>query len=210
MKITTHTARLLALCSLLFVGAPFASFAAMVKLESGSLDALKQETAVNVVYSYEGMQVGKFVNEKDYLDKKAAEYNQKEAGRGDTWRKAWVDDRASRFQPKFEELLNKQFSGSKTPLNFGAHPEAKYTLTVKTTFTEPGWNVAIMRQPALISATVLLVETQNQTSPVATLTITKATGMDAWGYDFDTGLRLQEGYAKAGKELGILIRKKIK
>jgi hypothetical protein len=187
-----------------------AGFAAMVKINSGSLDALKQESTVNVAYSYEGMRVGKFVNEKDYVDKKAAELNQKEAGRGDRWRQAWVDDRASRFQPKFEELLNKQLAALKKPVVFGAHPDAKYTLLVKTTFTDPGWNVGIMRRPALVSATVLLVETQNQNNVVATLTITKATGLDAWGFDYDTGTRLQESYAKAGKELGILIRKKIK
>lgn len=188
-----------------------ASFAAVVKLTSGSLDALKQESAVNVVYSYEGMRVGKFVNEKDYVDKKVAEFNQKEAGRGDRWRQAWVDDRASRFQPKFEELLNKQFSGSKQSLQFGAHPDAKYTLILKTTFMEPGWDVGISAHPALVSATVLLVETKNQTNTVASLTITKAKGMGVWeGQNYDAGGRLQESYAKAGKELGILIRKKIK
>ena len=187
-----------------------ASFAAMVKLTAGSLDVLKQESAVNVAYSYEGMRVGKFINEKDYVDKKVAELNQKEAGRGDTWRQTWVDDRASRFQPKFEGLLNRQFSGSKQSLQFGTHPDAKYTLILKTTFTETGWNAVVTRRPAMIDATVLLVETQNQTSPVATLTITKAPGRDAWGFDYDTGGRLQESYAKAGKELGILIRKKIK
>jgi hypothetical protein len=202
------TKRILILASLLLT--VNTSFAAMVKLTSGSLDVLKQETAVNVLYSYEGMGVGKSGSEKDYVDKKVAELNQKEVGRGDKWRQAWVDDRANRFQPKFENLLNKQLSGAKNPLTFGAHPDAKYTLILKTTFTEPGWNVAIARRPALISATVLLVETQNQTNPIATLTITKATGMDAWGVDYDTGYRLQESYAKAGKELGILIRKKIK
>ena len=181
----------------------------MVRLTSGSVDVLKQETAVNVVYSYEGMGVGEY-EEKDYVNKKVAEFNQKEAGRGDRWRQGWVDDRTSRFQPKFEELLNNQFSGSKHSLQFGAHPDAKYTLILKTTFTDPGWNVGIMRRPAFINATVLLVETKDQTNPVAKLTVTKAPGRDAWGFDYDTGARLQESYAKAGKELGILIRKKIK
>ena len=202
------TKRLFILASLLLT--VNASFAAMVRLTSGSLDVLKQETTVNIAYSYEGMRVGKLVNEKDYVDKKVADLNQKAAGRGDSWRLAWVDDRTSRFQPKFEELLNKYSSSSKQSLQFGAHADAKYTLIVKTTFTEPGWNVAVMRHPAFISATVLLVETKNQTNPVATLTITKAPGNDVWGNDYDTGQRLQESYAKAGKELGIFIGKKIK
>jgi hypothetical protein len=39
------------------------------------------------------------------------------------------------------------------------------------------------------------------------LTIVNAPGQDAMGFDYDTGLRLQEAYAKSGKEIGKLIVK---
>jgi hypothetical protein len=179
-------------------------------LKSGSLDFLRQEKQVNVAYSYDGMSVGKFVREQDYVDKKVAEYNKKEPGRGDKWREAWVNDRAARFQPKFETLLNHHVAEKLKDLKFGADPGAKYTLLLKTTALEPGYNVAISRRPALVSAEAIFCETQNRNNTVAVVSIEKATGMDFWGVDFDTGYRIQEAYAKAGKELGILIGKNLK
>ncbi len=62
---------------------------------------------MNVEYDYSEFGVGKFVTEQEYLDKKSAEYNAKEAGKGDAWKKAWVEDRKYRYEPKFEELFNK-------------------------------------------------------------------------------------------------------
>jgi hypothetical protein len=197
---------------LLVAAAGFATGCSPLKIsmKSGSLGFLKQEKQVNVEYSYEGMRVGKFVNEQEYIDKKVAEYNQKEAGRGDQWRQAWLDDRTRRFQPHFEELLNKQFAGTSKDLKFGAYKDAKYTLILKTTFTEPGWNAAIMRSPAFIDVEASFLETQSRVNTLAVVTITKSPGADVWGFDFDAGQRLQESYAKAGKELGKFINKKTK
>jgi hypothetical protein len=182
----------------------------MVELKTGSLDSLKQAKQINLEYVYDGMRVGKFDREEDYVAQKVADYNKKQEGRGDRWREGWIDDRAGRYQPKFYELLNKYVSGEKGDLQFGSFKDAKYTLILKTTFTEPGWNVGIMRHPAFISADAILVETQNRTNVLAVITITKSPGNDAWGNDYDTGERIQEAYAKAGKELGIFISKKIK
>jgi hypothetical protein len=185
-------------------------YAGIINLKSGSLAFLKGETQVNVEYSYEGMRVGKFAHEQEYLDKKAAEYNKKEPGRGDRWRQAWVADRAEKFQPKFGELLDRFLAIHKSNLRFGSFKDSKYTLILRTTFTEPGWNVGIARHPALISAEAVFLETQNRAKPLATLTITKSPGRDFMGFDYDTGYRVQESYAKAGKELGIFISKKVK
>ena len=182
----------------------------MVNLKSGSLSPLRQEKTVNVEYSYEGMRVGKFINEQEYVDKKIADYNQKEPGRGERWRQAWVDDRTRRFQPKFELLLNKVLGEKGKYLKFGDYKNARYTLILKTTFTEPGWNVAVMRHPAFIDAEAVFLETQNRVNTTAVITITKSPGADAWGFDFDTGQRLQESYAKAGKELGKFLSEHVK
>jgi hypothetical protein len=68
----------------------------------------------------------------------------------------------------------------------------------------------MIRHPAQIDADAVFVETQNRANPLATLTITKSPGQGAMGFDWDTGYRLQESYAKAGKELGIFISRKLK
>ncbi|MEP7107247.1 MAG: hypothetical protein ABI760_04680 [Ferruginibacter sp.] len=97
------------------------SMAQKLKLTEGDLSALKSETSINFEFTYDHMSVGKYDTEQEYLEKKTAEYNKKEPGKGDAWAKSWVTDRQSRFEPKFIELFTKssEMSESKT---------AKYTI----------------------------------------------------------------------------------
>lgn len=83
---------------------------------------------------------------------------------------------------------------------------AKYTLIFKTTRTEPGYNVVVSRKDASIDGEVSIVETANPSNVIATLTISNAPGRVFGGVDYDTGLRLQEAYAMAGKKLGKYIK----
>lgn len=152
-----------------------------VRLQSGSLGFLKQQQIINVEYDY--------TQAPDSL--------------------AWLDSRATRFQPKFEELLNKQLA-DKSRLRFAPAPESAYTLVLKTQDLQPGWNAFISARPALLTAEAVFVETGSRANTLATVTLVNMTGMDAVGVAFDDRWRMQEAYAKAGKELGILIRKKIK
>jgi DNA repair exonuclease SbcCD nuclease subunit len=141
------------------------------------------------------MKVGKYDKEADYVANKTQEYNKKEAGKGDTWAKAWVDDRKYRFEPKFKDLFTEY--SEKTESKKG-----KYTLILKTIFTEPGYNVGISRKNAQIDAIVLIVETANRNNVIAKLSLDNALGRTFGGYDFDTGERIAEAYADAGKALG--------
>ncbi|MEO5892556.1 MAG: hypothetical protein ABIQ31_20080 [Ferruginibacter sp.] len=186
-------------CTLLFQSV--ASHAQKLKLTDGDLSVLKDETSINFEFAYDNMAVGKFDTEKEYIDKKTAEYNKKEAGRGDNWAKSWVNDRQSRFEPKFIELFTKasEWSQSKT---------AKYTIIFKTKFTEPGYNIGIVRKNAKIDADAVIVETANKSKVIATITVENALGRTFGGYDFDTGDRIGEAYADAGKALGKFIKKK--
>ena len=134
---------------------------------------------------------------------KTAEYNKKEAGRGDTWAKHWVDDRESRFEPKFIELFEKH-----SELDVRSQKDAKYTLIVHTTSTEPGFNVGVMRKNSEIDVEVLLVETADKGKVLGRLLINNIPGRDAFGYDFDTGERISEAYEKCGKAVGKFIKEK--
>lgn len=161
-------------------------FAQRMKLTNGNLSPLAKETSIQVEFTYDNMKVGKFDKEEEYVKKKKEEYNQKEAGRGDSWALSWVND-----------------------LYASRSTTAKYTLIVHTIFTEPGWNVGVMRANAQINAVATIVETADHSRKIAEITIDKALGRDFWGADFDTGMRIQEAYADAGKELGKFIKNKI-
>lgn len=159
------TAKSLALLPLVFFS--INTNAQKIKTTEGDLSVLKNESAINFEFIYDGMTVGKYANEQDYLKAKTEEYNKKEPGRGDTWAKSWVTDRASRFEPKFIELFMKYG-------NVSAKKDAKYTLIFKTISTEPGYNVVISRKNAEIDAEVWIVETANRSKKIATLTVSNA------------------------------------
>jgi hypothetical protein len=187
----------------------FAVQAQKMTLTSGTFKALTGQAEVNVVYKYDGMKVGigkKALPEDEYIDKKKGEYNKKEAGRGDSWEKDWTADRENKYHNKFEELMNKGFKGTV----FGRNKSgAKYTLIVHTTTTEPGWNIPFVgKQPSLVDMTVTLVETGNEGTPLGVMTSIGSPGT-TYGYgDWDTGIRIQESYAKAGKSLAAWLPKK--
>lgn len=182
-----------------------AGFAQKLKLASGNLDFLKGQKNINVLYDYSNMGVGKFDKEEDYVEEKVNDYNKKEAGKGDEWRKNWVGDREARYQPKFEELMNKELE--KPGIQIGNFPDAEYTLILKTTFTEPGFNVGVARKNAYTDFDVIFVKT-NSTEKIAVVSILNSPGRGGMGYDFDAGFRIQEAYAKAGKELAQFLSKK--
>ena len=170
-----------------------------IKISDGNLGGLKNENKINIEFKYDDMKVGKFEKEADYVSDKVADLNKKEAGRGDSWSKAWVNDRVEHFEPKFKELFTKSS-------DMTVDPSAKYTLIFNTTFTEPGFNVGVWRKNAEINGEAWIVETADKSKPVAKISLQKALGRTFGGYDFDTGVRIAEAYADAGKALGKFVR----
>lgn len=177
------------------------SSAQRVKLKEGDMSVLKNETSIRFEFTYNNMAVGKYKDEADYLEKKKEDYNKKEPGRGDSWVKAWVNDRKDRFEPRFMELFTKYFQGTE-------NQNAKYTIIFNTWFTEPGYNIYVSRENAKISGDATIVETANKSKVIAVISVEKAPGRTFMGEDYDTGTRLAESYASAGKALGKFIRNK--
>ena len=171
-----------------------------LKLAEGSLDLLKGQTEINTEFTYDNLKVGKYDKEEDYIRDKTAEYNKKEPGRGDNWARAWKDDREARYEPKFMELFN-----DKGNLKAVHKKAAKYTLVFKTSFLEPGFNVGVWRKNASMNGEVWIVETANPSKALAKISVDKAQGRIFGGFDFDTGVRIAEAYADAGKALAKFI-----
>ncbi|MFC2100251.1 hypothetical protein ACFLRZ_00325 [Bacteroidota bacterium] len=169
-----------------------------IKLVSGNMSFIKGQKVLKVVYNYDDMKVGK-MDEDKYVSTKVKEYNQDIPGKGDNWQKAWINDRTSRFQPKFELLFNKYLKEKGVSIHTEA-ADAKYTLLLKTTMTEPGFNVYVSSRPAMINTEVIFTETANPEKVLAKITITGSPG-NTMGNDYDTGNRIQEAYAKCGKAL---------
>lgn len=172
-----------------------------IKLQSGSLAPLSGVKEVGLVFDYSNMRVGK-MSESAYVEEKSAKYNAKEAGKGDQWAKAWVNDREARFEPKFIELINKN-----SKLRSFQKGESNAYLKVHTIFTEPGFNVGVARANASVNMNIHVMVGGSE---VALISIVGAYGYTFGGFDFDTGTRISEAYAVAGKYLGKFLDKKAK
>ena len=169
-----------------------------IKPTEGDPSVLKNETNINIEFTYENLTVGK-LTEKEYVKKKTDEYNAKTPGRGDIWAKDWVSDRANRYEPKFIDLY---MITSKKMVS----KEAKYTMIFKTQSIEPGYNIAggMMlggRKSASIDAEVWIVETANRSNKIAVITVENAPGGTWTSNDYDSGTRISESYAISGKKL---------
>lgn len=181
------------------------SYAQSVVMTSGTIDFIKDQKVLQFTFTYNEMLVGK-LTESEYVTKKVTDYNEKEAGKGDEWKAAWFGDRKERFEPKFLELFDKYMGEAGI---VSGTDGANYVIEINTDFTEPGWNVGVMRQNASVdlSCKVKNISTGEQ---VASIKIRNASANNFWGADFTSGYRVQETYAKAGRELAKFFIKKAK
>jgi hypothetical protein len=178
-----------------------------IVLKSGDLSFLKGQKEIKIQYDYSDLRVGK-KSESDYVNEKVEAKNKKEPGTGEKFKENWLNDRPSRYQPKFEELFNKNM-GEYGIVGKTDASGAKITMIVHTTNIEPGFNIGITRQNAYTDYVITFKDADSK--ELAVITIDNSPGGTFGGYDFDSGARVGEAYAKCGKSLaGFLIKKGLK
>ena len=182
------------------------------KLVSGDMKVLKGQSEVILKYDYSNMGVGKYKDADEYATNKVAEMNKKKEGSGDAWLEKWKSDRTDRFEPSFR----KDFNGEVDSYNLSGKddsPNAKYTVIIHTTFTEPGFNatmaIGFAKKPAYIDVTINLVETANPGTILGTVEMKKVESKNMGGYDYDTGGRIESCYERAGEYFGKYLIKNV-
>ncbi|MFH1468059.1 MAG: hypothetical protein ABIO70_26975 [Pseudomonadota bacterium] len=203
-SLARHLAALtLATCCLLCAPAALAGLP-KIKLTGGDLSAFTSPQAVQVVFVYEGLMVGD-TPEEAYVAEKVAERNKDEASTGDDWAQRWRADREGRYQPKFLELMNRELEEAQVTL---ADAPATPTLimTVRVTRIEPGFYSYMVNRPAEVDFDISVASAAAPGTEIAHLTLERAPGVSVVAM-VDTGERISEAYAKAGKELAKFIRK---
>jgi hypothetical protein len=195
---------------LFFVFFSTISFAQKTKIESGDFKFLSGVNEVNVEFDYSNLKLMKEnLTEEQYVTNRAAELNEKK-GVGDIWKKKWQGSKEMIWNPKFLELINVVSSKEKTNISFQEGlSSAKYTLIVEVVWIYPGWDVAMMKQPAKVTTNIRIVETSNRSNVLVEMTSQNAPG-DQWGSNFSNESRIGEGFAKTGKTLAKIIAKQTK
>ncbi|HEX8015961.1 MAG TPA: hypothetical protein VF465_12075, partial [Flavobacterium sp.] len=174
----------------------------------GSFDFLKDQKEINVEFDYSDFTMMKDKKtEAQYVEERTAELNEKTKGNGNIWKKKWESAKELIWNPKFLELVNIVLSKEKKDVTFQEGLSTPYTLIVKTVWLYPGWDVAMMKQPAKVTTNLKFVETANKSNVLLEITSEEAPG-DQWGNNFSNESRLGEGYAKTGKSLAKLLLKK--
>lgn len=180
------------------------------KIESGDFKFLAGVKEVNVEFDYSNLKLMKEnLTEEQYVTNRAAELNEKK-GVGDIWKKKWQGSKEMIWNPKFLELINVVSSKENTNISFQEGlTSAKYTLIVEVVWIYPGWDVAMMKQPAKVTTNLKIVETANRSNTLVVMSSENAPG-DQWGSNFSNETRIGEGFAKTGKTLAKVIAKQIK
>lgn len=176
--------------------------------EKGSLAVLKNETSVNIRFSYDNLKLMKEqLSEEQYVKERRKDLNEKDKGNGDVWVSKWQNAKDGIWEPKFVELLLKTV---KTGVTFNeGNEEAKYTLLVDAVWIYPGWDVYMMKQAAKVTTHIRLVETANPSVVLYETDAIEAPG-DQFGSNFSNESRIGEGFAKTAKTLGKTINKALK
>ncbi|MGB7393506.1 MAG: hypothetical protein WA913_03835 [Pricia sp.] len=183
-------------------------FAQKMKIVEGDFDFLQGQNEVNVEFVYDNATFYKEnMTEEQYIEKQYGEAEEKSKGSGDTWKKKWASAKETIWQPKFLELMNRYFQDEHNLSFQEGLSDAKYTLIVDTVWLYPGWDAAVMKQPAKVSTNLIFVETASPETVLAEVSSENAPG-DQWGSSFSNEDRLGEGYAKTGKTFARLVEKK--
>lgn len=172
------------------------------KVKEGSLKNIKGISAYNLEFDYTGIEIPKYDSEEDFLKDKMAKREEKEAGAGEAFRKSWFADRKDKYEPKFVESFNKRFK--KGEIKVGKDlSNAKYIMKIHTTKMYPGYNVGVWRHNSEVNATITIVDAANPDKVLVSGTIEKIQGKKGSSftgyYDFNSGDRIAECYAKMAK-----------
>lgn len=179
-----------------------------LKVKDGNFDFFSGQEEINVEFIYDNMTLlKKNISNDQYVKEHSTELEEKTKGKGKSWEKSWYASREIIYAPKFLELMNRYLHENED-LYFGEElTDTKYTLIVETVWVYPGWNAAVMRQPAKVSTLLKFVETANKDNVLLEISSKDAPG-NRYGGTFSNEDRLGEGYAKTGKSVAKLILKK--
>lgn len=185
----------------IMMGVLATSMAQKIKVESGDLSFLKEASEVSITFEYpENMKYGK-MTQQEYIDKKVKEKEKKNEGSGEKWKEAFFADREQHYEPQFIDSFDK-YTGDLYVVQ--DDDELKYTMHVKTTFMEPGFQFGFQSKDAAIDLEITFFETANPDHILAKVKISKAPG----AAHPDQGMRVADAYFTAAQKFGKELNKK--
>ena len=195
--------------TILFVMITALGFSQKAKVLEGDFKNLKGISEYNLVFDYTDVAIPKYKSEEEFLKDKMKKRDDKEPGTGQKFKDSWFADRENKYEPKFIESFNKRFDNGEVKVDRGLN-EVEYTINIQTTLLYVGYNVGVSRKNAKIDAVITVYKNENPDKAILKVSYEKAEGGGAMGYDYDSGYRISECYAKLAKTFAKTIIKKSK
>lgn len=176
-----------------------------IEILNGIPKYFKKASSFFIQFDYSEVKIGGYENEAAYIAymREDAELRRKSANE---WENKWFSDRKSVFEPKFLEVFHK-YAGTKIKLDPKAK-EQNFILKLHTQFIEIGFNRNFQKSPTYINILATLYD-ENSTEEPLVISMKYVIGNEvASSYSADFR-RIEEAYAKCGKELAKYMRKVI-
>ena len=173
---------------------------------SGDPKYFKNSINYHIRFDYSNLKVGQYADEKSYIEYMKDDAEKRKEGSSDNWEKKWYSDRTNVFQPKFIELFNK-FSGNKIKIDT-VYKNQQYVLSLHTQFLEIGFNKNFTKSPTYINVIATIYEPNSSEKPLI-ISMVNVIGDEAFSSYSDDYRRIEEAYAKCGKELAKYMLKEI-
>lgn len=176
-----------------------------IEILSGSHEYFKKVGSYLIRFDYSDLKIGGYKNEAEYIMymREDAELRRKSA---DEWEEKWFSNRKYIFEPKFLELFHK-YAGSRIKLD-PEDREQQFVLKLHTQFIEIGFNRNFKKSPTYINVLVTLSEVNGTEEPLV-VSMKYVIGSEVAGSYSADYRRIEEAYAKCGKELARYMRRAI-
>jgi hypothetical protein len=176
-----------------------------IMILSGNPDAFKKAGSFHVTFNYTDLKVGSYDNEQAYISYMMDDAEKRKKGSSEAWLKKWYSNRDTVFQPKFMELFSK-YGSSKFKADTISRDQ-QYMLNLHTQFVAIGFNKNFTKSPTYINAIVTIKGSSNVDPLVISMEyIVGDEAFSSYSPDFR---RIEEAYAKCGKELARFLLKNI-
>lgn len=200
-----------------FVSIPLNNFGQMVKsvteipkqkigILSGNPEYYKNAINYHIRFDYSNLKVGQYADEQSYIDYMKDDAEKRKEGSSDIWLRKWYSDRNLVYQPKFIELFNK-FSGNKIKIDT-VYKNQQFVLSLNTQFLEIGFNKNFTKSPTYINVIATIYEPNSSEKPLI-ISMENVVGDEVFSSYSDDYRRIEEAYAKCGKELAKYMLKEI-
>lgn len=165
------------------------------KIESGQASGL-ENASIGIFYDYTNLVVNEFKNEEEFL-KYRQENLKEDPKKFEEIKRFWYDNRKSRYEPKFEQIFNKNADYNISAVNYNEAANVK--LTVQLLRAETNFLGGTAETKAFCDFRVTFSDKEGK--PIVIYTMKNVPGSTDMNYNFGPGAGITESFAKAAKIL---------